>query len=263
MNISRWARTQTSGFTIVELLIVIVVIAILAAISLVAFGAVQGRARVASLQSDLASTAKLMKMEHSKTGVYPGVLPAEVRPSPGVTLTLVSTPGGYSGLSAVQNGVLFQSVCQSLINEGLGRSINNGGQNEQYITGCNVYNHNTMQINGWSAHDFQTPVSTTSVSSWYNTHVAHDSWRPDKKQAFLTFATELSERFIESGGRFPVTSFWDSWANSTNGGVLRESLPAPSSGASDIAFCIEATHLAIPAQPWHLRETGKPTQGTC
>ena len=43
------------GFTIVELLIVIVVIAILASISIVAYNGVQQRARTTALQSDVRS----------------------------------------------------------------------------------------------------------------------------------------------------------------------------------------------------------------
>jgi len=47
-----------SGFTIVELLIVIVVIAILAAISVVAYNGVQQRARQSKIQSDLTTIEK-------------------------------------------------------------------------------------------------------------------------------------------------------------------------------------------------------------
>lgn len=54
-------RKSTSGFTIVELLIVIVVIAILAAISVVAYTGIQTRARASAIISDLKATEKALK----------------------------------------------------------------------------------------------------------------------------------------------------------------------------------------------------------
>lgn len=52
-----------SGFTIVELLIVIVVIGILAAITLVAYNGVQDRAATASLQSDLKQASSQLELD--------------------------------------------------------------------------------------------------------------------------------------------------------------------------------------------------------
>lgn len=52
---------KTNGFTIVELLIVIVVIGILAAITLVAFSGVRDRANNSALQSDLKNIGALLE----------------------------------------------------------------------------------------------------------------------------------------------------------------------------------------------------------
>lgn len=51
-------RSRNTGFTIVELLIVIVVIAILAAISIVAYNGIQGRARASATSSALTQSKK-------------------------------------------------------------------------------------------------------------------------------------------------------------------------------------------------------------
>ena len=62
---------QQHGFTIVELLIVIVVIAILAAISIVAYIGIQNRAYDTSVQSDLAYLAKVAHFYNADNGTYP------------------------------------------------------------------------------------------------------------------------------------------------------------------------------------------------
>jgi type IV pilus assembly protein PilA len=67
-----WAKEKEYGFTIVELLIVIVVIGILAAITIVSFNGVQNKANDAAVKSDLANTAKIFRLyaaEHSD--LYP------------------------------------------------------------------------------------------------------------------------------------------------------------------------------------------------
>lgn len=64
-----WAK-QT-GFTIVELLIVIVVIAILAAITIVAFNGIQDRARLSAAQAELANLAKQAQIYSVDAGAYP------------------------------------------------------------------------------------------------------------------------------------------------------------------------------------------------
>lgn len=59
------------GFTIVELLIVIVVIAVLAAITVVAFSGIQQRALFSSYQSDIKLLDKAIKMYYAENGTYP------------------------------------------------------------------------------------------------------------------------------------------------------------------------------------------------
>jgi prepilin-type N-terminal cleavage/methylation domain-containing protein len=60
--------TRERGFTIVELLIVIVVIAILAAISVVAYSGIQQRAKASAAKSDLRNFAKAIEAARGATG---------------------------------------------------------------------------------------------------------------------------------------------------------------------------------------------------
>ena len=62
---------KQKGFTIVELLIVIVVIAVLAAITIVAFNGVSERAANAKIMNDLKSMHKLIESYYAKYGTYP------------------------------------------------------------------------------------------------------------------------------------------------------------------------------------------------
>lgn len=236
----RWGLLGQRGFTIVELLIVIVVIGILAAIVIVAYTGIQKSASVSTVKSDVSNVAKKLMLTQTQTGAYPDVLPADAKVSPDTTLSYVRhTTGGYSGLGGAQNGVLFRSICQQIIGEGFGRGTNINGGSEQYVTSCNVYNSGAMQINGWDAHDFTTPISSGTIAAWYNANVNSDSFRPNKKSVYLAFANELSSRFAALGGVFPVSIFWDRWVDGENG----PSLPAPNAPSDPTTFCVEASHV--------------------
>lgn len=76
------SRDIRTGFTIVELLIVIVVVGILAAISVVAYGGAQARAKLATNQERLSTINKMILLYHADKGEYPG------------TATVYSAPSG-------------------------------------------------------------------------------------------------------------------------------------------------------------------------
>ena len=64
-------QNKLRGFTIVELLIVIVVIAILAAITIVAYNGVQQRANVSATQGNVTILQKKMEAFNAVTNAYP------------------------------------------------------------------------------------------------------------------------------------------------------------------------------------------------
>ena len=116
-----------AGFTIVELLIVIVVIAILAAVSTVAYNGVRSRADDAHRVSDVDAVKKFLEMYHIDNGHYmksdnflngnaaaalasgPLVgLPAEALRGPEASDALVSSWGQWYG--NVQDGVTEYSI---------------------------------------------------------------------------------------------------------------------------------------------------------
>ena len=97
------------GFTIVELLIVVVVIGILAAITIVSFGGITGQANQASLQSDLDSNSRKLQLYYTQYGSYPTNLDGSncptaptadtnycLKPTAGTTLTYQGSSIDYS-----------------------------------------------------------------------------------------------------------------------------------------------------------------------
>lgn len=80
-----------NGFTIVELLIVIVIIGILAAVTIVAFNGISDRAVRALMKSDLNAAGKKMelaKVDNSEN--YPASLPGDVKVSSGNVIQLTA-----------------------------------------------------------------------------------------------------------------------------------------------------------------------------
>jgi len=66
--------TTLTGFTIVELLVVIVVIGILAAITIVSYTGITGKATIVSLESDLTNASKQLKMHQVENSAYPDTI---------------------------------------------------------------------------------------------------------------------------------------------------------------------------------------------
>jgi prepilin-type N-terminal cleavage/methylation domain-containing protein len=70
-NIIHCNRQKSSGFTIVELLIVVVVISILFTITTMAFNGVQSKARAARMQSSINALQKAVQLYQSENGAFP------------------------------------------------------------------------------------------------------------------------------------------------------------------------------------------------
>lgn len=106
-------RANYRGFTIVELLIVIVVIGILAAITIVAYIGVQQRATVATLTSDLVNASTKLKLFQVDNAAYPGSMADCPTPASGNLCLKASSGNAYTSL---QTGVTagLQTFCLNI-----------------------------------------------------------------------------------------------------------------------------------------------------
>lgn len=82
------------GFTIVELLIVIVIIAILAAITIVAYNGIQNRANDTAIKSDLNAMSKQIMLFQADNGQYPTA--AQFMSATGVTSLMRISKSAYN-----------------------------------------------------------------------------------------------------------------------------------------------------------------------
>ena len=143
-NISIMKRRQRqTGFTIVELLIVIVVIAILAAISIVAYNGIQQRARDSQRSNDIATIQKALEMYHVNNGGYPAC-----------SVTAYQ-PGGVRG-SCYSDSVNFVAALSPKYLAAVPKDpVNSGEQRYRYVFGskkdwrCDVRSYERRQLYNW------------------------------------------------------------------------------------------------------------------
>ena len=117
---------RTHGFTIVELLIVIVVIAILAAITIVAYNGIQNQARVASQTSDLNGALKQIELFKAQKSSYPTSITDCPSPS-AQNICAKSSNGNTLTYYAEQATSAPFSCIESRRTDGTAYSITNGG----------------------------------------------------------------------------------------------------------------------------------------
>lgn len=233
-------------------------------ITLVSYNSVQQRAAETAVTSDLARVSQAMTLTRTRTGTFPSTTPEDFRPTQNVAVSLsTSELPYYQNLSSVQNGVLLSSICQDLISEGKGRGTNLGGGTENYITGCGNWNHDSMQVTGWTSRVFSTPIAANTFPNYADSLNHTDAWNPNREQIERTFYMEMRNRLTAQGGSFPVISFWDDWATPSNGGVMRQELPAASTAGQGATFCAEATYDGRENTTLHIRKGGVPTPGGC
>jgi prepilin-type N-terminal cleavage/methylation domain-containing protein len=110
---------KRSGFTIVELLIVIVVIAILAAIVIVAYQGIQNKAHTAAAQAASNTVSKLLTNSYTTNGTYPSDLSTIYNGNP--------MPTSDGSTYAYHPGASNTSYCVTITNGNSSYKVTDGG----------------------------------------------------------------------------------------------------------------------------------------
>ena len=133
---------KNNGFTIVELLIVIVVIGILAAITIVAFNGVQKRARDSQRVSDAQGIVKALEQYKILNGSYPPVSFSGLGSQSGWEGSAREAPGEF--LAALKSQNYPGGVPVDPINNAIGDSIvaaRSAGESSYYYYRYNAGEH--------------------------------------------------------------------------------------------------------------------------
>jgi hypothetical protein len=206
-------------------------------------------------------------MESVRTSSSTPEIPSDFQPSSGVTLTLVPMSSGpsfhYEDLAPRQDATLLFDLCADLISEGYGQNTIGGAH---YISECRVYNTTQIDVQGWNARNINAPITTQKLYDYVSSYVGGSS--SEFTENATAFMDEWISRFDAQGGTWPVTSFWDSWATPTNGGIMKPELPEPTivpgggdENSSD--FCVEARHSNFPDEIYHVTRSLSAMPGNC
>lgn len=90
----RASSQEQRGFTIVEVLVMVVIIAVLATITMFAFGSWRSRTATTEVKTALTHLSAALKNELNFNSAYPATVPSTYQPSDGVTINYSMGSGG-------------------------------------------------------------------------------------------------------------------------------------------------------------------------
>ena len=131
------------GFTIVELLIVIVIIGILAALVIVAYNGIQGRARDADRQSDIRAIKNAIEQYKIDNGFYPAVCASDNTGCSASNLSAALSPTYLSSIPQdpqhPASGKVYHYVRGTALSESYGVYIQGNEVQAPCKTGTNLH----------------------------------------------------------------------------------------------------------------------------
>ena len=198
-----------AGFTIVELLVVIVVIAILAAITIVSYTGISSRAVVSSLQSDLTNASTQLKMFQTENSAYPT---ANVCPTPGATQICLKSSSGNSFAYLVSNTANPQTFLLTATNGTKVYSLTNDSAPAAWIT---------IGSQTWAPTNLNVGVMVTGVTTQTNNSIVEKYCYNDLESNCTTYGglyqwdeamqyvtTDGAQGICPAGSHIPSDTDW-------------------------------------------------------
>lgn len=206
------------------MLIVVVVIAILAAITIVSYNGIQRSAQLSALKSEVSNAAKAVEAVNITSGSYPTTLPVSIPVSTNNQLSLSEEPNGYcvnihakNDLSVQwrysSNGGLQEGLCPGQVIAGSEQGLSpNLVTNQNFTSGWGLIMQNsTGRTLGTRAGAAGDPHPTRRVLTLQNTGSGTTSW------AVIT-STAINRAEIISGQAFQ-RGFWVRKVGNHPGGI--------------------------------------------
>lgn len=150
-------KQTPTGFTIVELLIVIVIIAILAAITIIAFNQMRIRAADSALASDLMSAAKSIELTKAQLGNYPASLDDLTYNKDSIQNSKTSWQYSITGSGSTQGFCLTGTM------DSRTKNITSGGTTAVNGVCAGHYSSSTAEVLNTTVGTFDTPEGTPAA----------------------------------------------------------------------------------------------------
>lgn len=144
------SRQKYTGFTLVELLIALVVVAILAAIIYVAYSGIQSRVAVSILQKDLSDASKTIKLYQAENGSFPA----------DISQVQLSASEGTSYQYTRDTATNPQSFCLTAIKNSFVQRITSGSSPESGVCVGHQVNGQPITYNMATNPSFETNLNT-------------------------------------------------------------------------------------------------------
>ncbi len=198
----KWAK-QKQGFTIVELLIVVVVIAILAAITIVAFNGIANRAKLSAIQATVEQTSKKIQVfAIQNADAYPDDLAA----------INISDKGGTTYQYSVDNNVSPRIYCLTVTTDSISYYQNSSTVSKPTAGACPSHGLNGIGPNLALNSSFETDTSALTTRTNLITNpgfeTATTGW--GNVNGGVGAAVSISPTQVQSGTRSLQYTYGDS-----------------------------------------------------